>query len=66
MEQALENKITELIALAKKSPYTTRVKSPHIVEDDSLSKAIRSEEDAKRFMKDLALAVEMAKAEKLK
>jgi len=66
MEQTLENKITELISLAKKSPYTTKVISPHNVEDDSLSKAIRSEEDAKRFMKDLAMVVEMAKVEKLK
>ena len=61
MRQTIQNKITNLKALAKGSVSNSVAKSSSRIVNDNLSKAIRSERDAKVFRKELTIAFKLAK-----
>ncbi|MBB4119765.1 hypothetical protein GGR32_002071 [Mesonia hippocampi] len=61
MRQTVQNKITNLKALAKDSVSNSVAKSSSRIVNDNLSKAIRSERDAKVFRKELTIAFKLAK-----
>ncbi|MEE4000833.1 hypothetical protein V1T75_10825 [Tenacibaculum sp. FZY0031] len=61
MRQTVQNKITNLKALAKGSTSNSIAKSSSRMVNDNLSKAIRSERDAKVFRKELTIAFKLAK-----
>lgn len=61
MRQTVQNKITNLKALAKGSVSNSATKSSSRIVNDNLSKAIRSERDAKIFRKELTIAFKLAK-----
>jgi hypothetical protein len=61
MRQIVQNKITSLKALAKGSVSNSIAKSSSRIVNDNLSKAIRSERDAKVFRKELTIAFKLAK-----
>ncbi|MDG4715510.1 MULTISPECIES: hypothetical protein [Winogradskyella] len=61
MRQTVQNKITNLKALAKGSVSNSVAKSSSRIVNDNLSKAIRSERDAKVFRKELTIAFKLAK-----
>ena len=61
MRQTIQNKITNLKALAKSSAYKAITKSSTPSISDNLSKSIRSDRDAKIFRKELDIAFKLAK-----
>lgn len=61
MKQTVQNKITDLKALAKGSVSNSTAKSSNRIINDNLSKSIRSEKDAKVFRKELSIAFKLAK-----
>lgn len=61
MRQTVQNKITDLKALAKGSVSNSIAKSSNRIINDNLSKSIRSEKDAKVFRKELSIAFKLAK-----
>lgn len=61
MKQTVQNKISNLKALAKGSVSNSIAKSSNRMVNDNLSKAIRTERDAKVFRKELSIAIKLAK-----
>ncbi|MCK6608088.1 hypothetical protein [Flavobacterium sp.] len=61
MRQTVQNKITNLKALAKGSVSNSIAKSSNRMVNDNLSKSIRTERDAKVFRKELSIAIKLAK-----
>ena len=61
MRQSVKNKTTTLKALAKVRDSNANAKSSNITVNDNLSKAIRTEKDAKVFRKDLSIAFNLVK-----
>ena len=61
MRQTVQNKITNLKALAKGSVSNSITKSSNRMVNDNLSKSIRTERDAKVFRKELSIAIKLAK-----
>lgn len=61
MRQTVQNKITNLKALAKGSISNSIAKSSNRIVNDNLSKSIRTEKDAKVFRKELSIAFNLAK-----
>ncbi|MDG5493240.1 hypothetical protein [Psychroserpens sp. SPM9] len=61
MRQTVQNKITNLKALAKGSVSNSIAKSSNRMVNDNLSKSIRTERDAKVFRKELSIAFNLAK-----
>lgn len=61
MRQTVQNKITNLKALAKGSVSNSTAKSSNRIVNDNLSKSIRTEKDAKVFQKELSIAFNLAK-----
>jgi hypothetical protein len=61
MRQTVQNKITNLKALAKGSVSNSIAKSSNRIVNDNLSKSIRTERDAKVFRKELSIAIKLAK-----
>lgn len=61
MRQTVQNKITNLKALAKGSISNSIAKSSNRIVNDNLSKSIRTERDAKVFRKELSIAFNLAK-----
>lgn len=61
MRQTVQNKITNLKALAKGSVSNSIAKSSNRIVNDNLSKSIRTERDAKIFRKELSIAIKLAK-----
>lgn len=61
MRQTVQNKITNLKALAKGSASNSIAKSSNRIVNDNLSKSIRTERDAKVFRKELSIAIKLAK-----
>lgn len=61
MRQTVQNKITNLKALAKDSVSNSIAKSSNRMINDNLSKSIRTERDAKVFRKELSIAIRLAK-----
>jgi hypothetical protein len=61
MIQTVQNKITNLKALAKGSVTNSIAKSSNRMVNDNLSKSIRTERDAKIFRKELSIAFKLAK-----
>ncbi|HEX9600833.1 MAG TPA: hypothetical protein VF985_05035 [Mariniflexile sp.] len=61
MKQTVQNKITNLKAIAKSSASISIAKSSSRMVNDNLSKSIRSERDAKIFRKELTVAFKLAK-----
>lgn len=55
MRQTVQNKITNLKALAKGSVSNSITKSSNRMVNDNLSKSIRTERDAKVFKKELSI-----------
>lgn len=61
MKQAVKNKIINLKTLAKGSISNSIAKSSNRIVNDNLSKSIRTERDAKVFIKELSIAFKLAK-----
>lgn len=61
MRQTVQNKITNLKALAKDNVSNSIAKSSNRMINDNLSKSIRTERDAKVFRKELSIAIKLAK-----
>lgn len=61
MRQTVQNKITNLKALAKSSISNSIAKSSNKMVNDNLSKSIRTEKDARVFRKELSVAFKLAK-----
>jgi hypothetical protein len=61
MRQTVQNKISNLKALAKGSVSNSIAKSSNRMVNDNLSKSIRTERDAKVFRKELSIAIKLAK-----
>ena len=61
MTQSVQNKITNLKALAKGSDSNSIAKSSNRMVNDNLSKSIRTEKDAVTFRKELSVAFKLAK-----
>ncbi len=62
MKQSVQHKINTLKALAKSNVVSKTVaKSSSSIDNDNLSKSIRSKKDAEVFRKELSVAFKLAK-----